>query len=503
MMFRLRKKVNCDHNATTPVSRSVRKAMLKILTSFQANPSTPYRDGRLAAQLVEGARQDLAAALNVGPDTIIFTSGATEANNHLRSIAPLMPSGRRSIIYNPMEHPAVLEPLRLLAEDSYKLIAAEPDRYGRIGVADLKRQWSDEIGLAVLMGANNETGTLYDLKAMAEFVHLNGAFLFSDLVQALGKTPLDLTDLGVDYASFSAHKIYGPKGVGALYVKTGAPFAPFMVGGGQENGRRAGTESLHNLAGLAAAARDIPVLLGKTSGLRQLKETFIEKISEFYPRVSFNTPPGSGSQPGTVSLTLPGLDNAFLLGQLDFHGISAAAGSACRTGENDPSHALTAIGLSPEAARSTLRLSFGHDFSPRELAYVLKIFKIILLGDEHKRITVLKPGDLTEDFLFQKDLTVIHIKRFPRFQGQKPLPGSRVTALADSSAWEELKPAGPLLLTCDAGYDAPIMAWRLRRRGFKNLSVLAFGLWGLKMTRPDFLARIEALSREEGNEHEP
>jgi cysteine sulfinate desulfinase/cysteine desulfurase-like protein len=402
-----------------------------------------------------------------------------------------------------MEHPAMLEPLRALAKEGFGLIEAKPDNLGRIGPDELARVWRPEVSLVVVMAANNETGVLYPVKEMAAFAHARGALLFSDMVQALGKIPVNLIELGVDYASFSAHKIHGPKGVGALYVREGAPFAPFLVGGSQEDGRRAGTEAVHNLAGFAAAARQVPDLLSRAEGLRALKEAFIDGVVDFFPEVRLNSPRGNEAQPGTVSLCFPGRDNAYLLGRLDYLGISAAAGSACRTGANEPSHVLLAMGLSPEEARSTLRLSFGSSFSKKDLASVLKAFRITL-GDEPDRdILVLGPSDITEDLIFRKDLSIIHVKRFSGLKGLPPLPGSRVMALSDHGGWEALTLSGPTLLTCEVGYDAPIMAWSLRRRGQKRLSVLALGLWGLKLRRPDFWARLASMDPEGGNDNEP
>ncbi|MDR1049815.1 MAG: cysteine desulfurase, partial [Deltaproteobacteria bacterium] len=496
-MFHFGRKIYADNNATTPVGKQARKAMTAVLTGLQANPSTPYRDGRLAAEVLDAARRDLGAVLNVPPGTIVFTSGATESNNHVRAIAPLLPPDKRLIVHSPMEHPAMLEPLRLLEKEGFVLVAAKPDRQGRIGVPDIREVWDDRVGLLVMMAANNETGTLYDVAGFAKFARARGALLFSDMVQALGKTPVDLRALGVDYASFSAHKIRGPKGVGALYVRDGAPYAPFMAGGGQEDGRRAGTEALHNIAGFAAAAREVPGMLAGGGRLRELRDLFVRGLREIMPEAAVNSPLGTDCQPGTVSLTLPGHDNAFLLGQLDFHGISVAAGSACATGANEPSHVLLAMGLSPVEARSTLRLSFGHDFSVRDLDYLLQVFKIVLKGDEKNEIGVVRPAELTDAFLSQKDLAVVHIKRFPRLPGPTPLPGSRVVALGDRKAWDDLEVPRKLLLTCEVGYDAPIIGWSLRKRGVRNISVLALGLWGLKLARPDLWARLSAMREEE------
>jgi hypothetical protein len=202
------------------------------------------------------------------------------------------------------------------------------------------------------------------------------------------------------------------------------------------------------------------------------------------PEARLNTPPES--QPGTASLTFPGRDNALMLGRLDFHGISAAAGSACRSAGDEPSHALLAMGLSPEEARSTLRLSFGRDFSRRDLRRLLSVFRLILAGEGGDGVTILRPRDVTLDFLAQRDLVVIHVKRLPG--GTPPLPGSRVAALGDRAFWEGLRPAGPLFLTCEVGYDAPMTAWRLSRRGLGELSALALGLRALRRTRPELWA---------------
>jgi cysteine desulfurase len=474
--------------------------MLTVLKSLQANPSTPYRDGRLAAEVLEKSRSDLSAVLNVSPDTLIFTSGATEANNHIRSIATLLPKERRIIIYNPMEHPAMLEPLNLLANIGFTLIPATPSNQGLITVSDLEKIWHPSVSLLVMMAANNETGTLYDIQSMAQFAHQRQALLFSDMVQALGKIPLDLDKLGVDYASFSAHKIYGPKGVGALYVKPGSPFAPFMVGGSQEDGQRAGTESLHNIVGLATAGKMVPKLLTLSGKLEQLKETFIHEIKSILPNITINSPPTHYCQPGTISITFPGYDNAFLLGQLDFHGISVAAGSACRTGANEPSHVLLALGLTAEEARSTLRFSFGHNFSSSDLTYLIKVLKIVLTGDEKNEINVIKPNDISESFIFQPDLTIIHIKRYPKLPGPTPLPGSRVMALGDRKSWDNLDYPQNLFLTCEVGYDAPIIGWSIKKRGRKNISVLALGLWGLKFAQPELWNRLIKLREEEEKE---
>ncbi|MDR3203612.1 MAG: aminotransferase class V-fold PLP-dependent enzyme [Deltaproteobacteria bacterium] len=493
-MFGFIRRINCDQNATTDLSPKARRAIIKALKGPQANPSSPYAEGREASYLIERARKDLADVVNVEPESLIFTSGATEADNYVRSIAPLLSKSRRAIVYNPMEHPAMIASLRLLEAEGFSLIALKPDRLGRIDLEELKRRWNDNICLTVMMAANNETGTLYDIAALAQFTKASGAYFFSDMVQALGKIKIDLKALSVDYASFSAHKIGGPKGVGALYARPGAPFAPVLLGGNQEGGRRAGTEAVHDIIGFGAALREVPSILSRVESLRALKENFIASVKLICPEVIINSPSSRFCQPGTVSLTFPGRDNAFLLGHLEFYGVSAAAGSACKSGDNAPSSALTAAGLSAQEARSTLRFSFGPRFSRKDLNYLVKVLKKIFSEKSDKEIIVLRPRDVTEDLILGKDLTIIHIRRFPKFKGLKPLIGSRVINLADRLSWETLKLNGPTLLTCETGYDAPIMAFRLKRRGFSQLGVLAGGLWGLRLSRPELWARLLELT---------
>jgi cysteine desulfurase len=444
-----------------------------------------------AASILADARACLGRAVNAPPDTIIFTSCATESNNSLCVIAPLLPLEKRAIIYNPLEHPAMLETLFSLERQGFSLIALKPDRQGRIPPEELERVWREDVGLVVCMAANNETGTLYDVKVMAAAAHAHGALFFSDMVQALGKIPVDLLDSGVDYASFSAHKIHGPKGVGALYVREGAPFAPFMLGGHQEEGRRAGTEGLHNIAGFAAAAEEVPLLLAGAGDLRRRRDALIAALRELAPDCVVNSPPDPECQPGTISITFPGRANAVLMGQLDYYGISVAAGSACNTGEDAPSHVLTAMGLTPEEARSTLRISLAHDFSDKDLRYVIAIFRDVLSG-AGTTVTAVQPSRLTPEMLFAPDIFIIDLRRTPKTDyALKPLPNSRCFPFFSiGKHLNEIPRDRHILVTCEVGYDAPIIAYYLRHKGYRRLSFLMWGLLGWKLIHPELYARF-------------
>jgi cysteine desulfurase len=490
-MFHFRRQVNCDNNATTAVSKSVRKAVEQVFAHCHANPSSPYRMAHQAAGILADARECVARAVNAPPETLIFTSCATESNNTLRAIAPLLPLDRRAILYNPLEHPAMLETLFHLRASGFRLIALTPDRQGRIAPAQVETALCGDVGLVVCMAANNETGTLYDIKRMTALAHARGGLFFSDMVQALGKVPVDVLDCGVDYASFSAHKIHGPKGVGVLYVRAGAPFAPFMLGGQQEEGRRAGTESLHNIAGFAAAARDLPRLLAAAPALRQKRDAFLSALKGIAPNCVVNSPAADESQPGTASITLPGMDNAVVMGQLDYHGVSVAAGSACNTGEDTPSHVLTAIGLSPAEARATLRVSFAHDLSAKELRYVIAAFEDVLTG-KGARITALQPSQLTGEVLFAPDLFIIDLRRSAKPEyALKPLPNSkRFPFWSIGRHLREIPRDRPILVTCETGYDAPMIAYYLKSKGYTRLSFLMWGLLGWKLTQPGLYARF-------------
>ena len=494
-MLRFRRTVYCDNNATTQVSRKVLKAVLRLLSRCYANPSSPYRMAHEAAGVLADARASLGKALNAPPETLIFTSCATESNNSLRAIAPLLPPKKRTILYNPLEHPAMLETLFHLEQQGFSLVALKPDRQGRISPEALEQVWREDVGLVVCMAANNETGTLYDVKGMVAVAHARGALFFSDMVQALGKVPVDLLDSGVDYASFSAHKIHGPKGVGALYVREGAPFAPFMLGGHQEEGRRAGTESLHNIAGFAAAIEDIPLLLAKSGALGRRRDALITALRELAPDCVINSPAAPECQPGTISVTFPGRANAVLMGQLDYYGVSVAAGSACNTGEDTPSHVLTAIGLSPEEARSTLRISLAHDFSDKDLRYTIAIFRDVLSG-AGDTVTAVQPSRLTPEMLFAPDVFIIDLRRTPKTNyALKPLPNSRrFPFFSIDQHLHEIPRDKHILVTCEVGYDAPIIAYALRRKGYRRLSFLMWGVLGWKLARPELYARFAGTS---------
>jgi cysteine desulfurase len=238
----------------------------------------------------------------------------------------------------------------------------------------LSRMIDEDTFLISCMLANNEIGTILDVRAIAEIAKQHNVLIFSDCVQALGKIPIDIHQLGINYASFSAHKIYGPKGVGALFVKQGSPFIPWMHGGHQEHGMRAGTEATHNIAGFGTACSDVEKKIDKMVQVGRLKQLFVEKIKEIKPDCTFNSP-DTNCLSNTVSVTFPNTNNLRLMAMLNAHGIAVSGGSACSAREKKQSHVLLAIGLSEQSAHETIRVSLGCQSSERDILYTIKVLK--------------------------------------------------------------------------------------------------------------------------------
>ena len=264
-MFRFRKTAYLDNNATTKLTSNVIRQMAKTLRKCYGNPSSNYLDARDASTLLEESRQAIAESIGAYPEEIIFTSCASESNNQLLFSALQNASdGRNTIISIPIEHPSVISALDFLQKHGSIVQYCPTDGDGRVIFSELTSMVDEKTLLVCCMYANNETGVLQDIKKIAALAHQKGAWMMSDCVQALGKIPVDVKALDIDFASFSAHKIHGPKGIGASFVRSGLPISPFIHGGHQENGLRAGTESIHNIAGFAEACKNIQQSLQAT-----------------------------------------------------------------------------------------------------------------------------------------------------------------------------------------------------------------------------------------------
>jgi cysteine desulfurase len=362
-----------DHNATTPVLPAVRDAMLPYLDGGFGNPSSIHAAGRLARNALDAARSDVAALVGVHPRQVIFTGGGTEANNlALRGVAMrALAEGRRGrILIGATEHSAVREPAKSLAAFGFMVDEIPVDGEGRISTSALQSCLGEDVLLVSIMQANNETGCIQDIPALAGIVRQAGAIMHTDAVQAAGKLPVDFNELGAQLLTLSAHKIGGPKGVGALITDGAVDLLPQVTGGGQEGGRRGGTENLAGIAGFAAAAvharqtRDN--YAAKTRELRDLLET--ELATRPAIRL-FGT--GAERLPNTCQFAVAGMDGETVQMGLDRQGIAVSTGSACHSGSTEPSHVLLAMGIPADSARGAIRVSFAADNTKSDVEALL------------------------------------------------------------------------------------------------------------------------------------
>lgn len=377
-MLGIRKQIHFDNNATTQVSRPVRKTIKRALKYSWGNASSAYFRGKKSAMLLEKSREEVSKAINAHPHEVYFTSCATEANNAiLKTLSETFHPTKKKIISSPTEHASVHQSLEYLQGKGIIVEFCEIDKNGFISLKHLKKLIDNDTFLICCMLANNETGTIQNIAQVSAIAKENGILLFSDCVQAFGKIPIDVKELGVDYATFSAHKLYGPKGTGAMYAKITSPVSPFIHGGHQEEGLRAGTESIHNIAGFATACKSVPKLLQHAPKLEQLKEYFIDQIKTVMPSVQLHSPTQS-CLPNTINISFPGIRNSELMLMLDYYGIAVSSGSACSAQLNKPSHVLLAMGLSEKEIDETIRISFGKDTRKADIDYTIKMIRKFL-----------------------------------------------------------------------------------------------------------------------------
>ena len=485
-LWRRKRHVYLDHNATTDVSRHVRRKMNYVLKYCYGNPSALYGMARKSAEIMETARQQVADAIHAQPGEIYFTGCATESNNAvLQSLSIHFYPKKKKIISTPIEHPSVLQTLDFLKTQGIIVEYCPVDRHGRVLLAELEKQIDKETFLICCMLANNEIGTIQDIAAIARIAAKHDVLVLSDCVQALGKIPIDVVGWGIDYATFSAHKLHGPKGVGALYVKPGSPFAPLLHGGHQENGMRAGTESLHNIAGFGAACRDVNKLLAHTERIRTLKRQFVRRLKEIKADVVINSLLEADCLANTVSITFPHVNHGELLAMLDDHGIAVSAGSACSAQEDKPSPVLKAIGLSDAAAQETIRVSLGYDTSIRDIRYATRVFRDYMQG-QSLFVNMINPAQLDETVLFAGLTYILDVR--PQFLRRKvkSLPNSHEVSFARIEKYlRQLPKDKHILVVCQHGNLSYMMAYYLKAKGFGHVSSLRHGIGGWKKRHGD------------------
>ena len=366
-----RNRIYLDHNATTPTHPEVKEAICRVLETQFGNPSSIYQEGRRAKSALEEARRKLANLLGTTARRIIFTGGGSEANNLvIKGVAGASKNAHRHVITSTIEHPSVLKVCQWLETQGHTVTYLPVDKYGRVRPEDLEAALRPDTCLVSIMLANNETGSIHPIRELAALAQARGALFHTDGVQAVGKIPLDVETLGVDFFSLSGHKFHGPKGIGALYIKKGLEVEPLVHGGGQEGGRRAGTENTPGIVGVGVAAELAEKRLSDMALVQARRDELWEGILKIFPEARLNGHP-TERLPNTLNLSLPGIRGESLVLALDQQGISFSSGSACRSGSPKPSHALLAMGLSEEQAHGAIRLSLGVDSTGEHIARTL------------------------------------------------------------------------------------------------------------------------------------
>jgi cysteine desulfurase len=368
------KKIYIDYNATTPLLPQVRASLIEDMDIF-GNASSMHASGRLARARIEQARIAVSNLIGAKNGTIVFTSGGSESNNTvfqtMRSLAETK-GERDEFLTTAIEHPCVLNSANFLKSLGHKVTILPVDEYGKLEIDELEKALNGKTLFVSVMAANNEIGTVQDIKEISALVKKAGAFMHIDAVQAVGKIPLNAEDVGADYLTVSAHKIYGPKGVGALYVKKGAPLFPLIHGGHQEDGLRAGTYNNLGILGFGKAAELAAAGIakyGETIGaLRdRLRRGLLEKI----PNIKINGHPAD-VLPNTLNVSFPGAEGESILLSMDMKGIEASTGSACASGSLEPSHVLMATGVGPELAHGSIRFSLGWGITEEDIDYIIE-----------------------------------------------------------------------------------------------------------------------------------
>ncbi len=361
-----------DNAATTRVKKEVLQEMLPYFSELYGNPSSIYSIGRQSKRAIEIARERVSKLINCKPNEIYFTSGGSESDNTaIKGIAYKLRKNGKHIITSKIEHPAVLNTCKALENEGFNVTYLDVDENGKIDISQLKNSISNQTILITIMFANNEIGTIQDIERIAKIAKFNNIVFHTDAVQAVGNVPIDVDKMGIDLLSLSAHKIYGPKGVGALYVKNGINFEKFIHGGHQEKNKRSGTENVAGIVGLGKACElSKKYLREHIEKLKYLRDYYIQKIEENISDMKINGH-RDDRLPGNSNISFINVDGEVLLLKLDALGICASSGSACNSSSAEPSHVLTSIGLTEDIAKGALRVTFGEDNTKEDVDFLV------------------------------------------------------------------------------------------------------------------------------------
>ena len=375
------KEIYFDHNATTPLRPEALTEMHPYLTGRFGNPSSVHWAGRAVSGAIERAREKVASLMNASPSEIVFTSCGSEADNFAikGSASALMAKGRH-VITTAVEHPAVLESCHLLQQKGWRISYLSVDNEGHIDLDELESMICEETVLISAMWANNETGTIFPVAEIGDISRKHGILFHSDMIQAVGRIALDVEASNLDFAAISAHKFGGPKGVGALYVRSGTVLEPLIHGGHQERNRRGGTSHVAGIVGLGTAAEFAELELKQTTQhVKGLRDRLEDGLFASIENLKLNGPVSREERlPNTLNIAFAGVSGESLLLNLDLKGVAASSGSACSSGTLESSHVIAAMGVDPELAQSSVRFSLGRENTAEEVEYVLKVLPAIV-----------------------------------------------------------------------------------------------------------------------------
>ena len=379
------RRIYLDHAATTPLSQEVLEVMLPWFTRGYGNASSVHGEGREAKRAIENARRQVMKALNIAhPQEVYFTAGGTESDNWaVKGVA--LARGRGHIVTTAIEHHAVLHACQWLEKQGFDVTYLPVDAYGRVTADQVEKALRPDTILVSVMAANNEVGTILPIGQIGQLCRDRGVIFHTDAVQAVGAIPLDVQDMNIDLLSLSGHKLHGPKGVGALYIRKGVKIDSILHGGAQERGYRAGTENVPAIVGLGKAIEIAQAnRTDNAERMTALRDRLIRGLTERIPQAHLNGHP-TERLPGNVNLSFDGVEGEALLLRLDLAGVAASSGSACTSGALDPSHVLMALGMTAAQANGAIRLTLGTETTGNDIADVLEILPPIV--EDLRRMT--------------------------------------------------------------------------------------------------------------------
>lgn len=400
------RRIYFDHSATTPVRAEVAEAMCSYLKENFGNPTSLHSFGRQVRKGVEEAREKVARAIGATPNEIVFTSGGTESDNMaIHGVAYANKNKGNHIITSAVEHHAVLNTVKALGKEGFTITILPVDKYGMVSVDDVAAAITDKTILITIMHANNEVGTIMPIREIGELARSKGITFHTDAVQSFGKIPVDVNDLGVDLLTISGHKIYGPKGIGALYIRKGTRWRQTLFhGGAQERLRRAGTENVPGIIAMGVASELASANLEKDSAyLRGLRDRLIKGVMEKIGYVKLTGHPAR-RLPNHASFTFEFIEGESMLLSLDMKGIAASSGSACTSGSLEPSHVLLAMGIPHEVAHGSIRLTLGIDNTQEDISYFMEVMPPIV-----ERLRAMSPLDQETEFANNSDCTACKV----------------------------------------------------------------------------------------------